>query len=160
MEILKFIEYTCIFFLGFVSCLLIMLLLSGTEIPLAFALNDTELKAPSNWIDEKDINIYDNAVVLNIKGASLSKYAPTGSMLPLLDENTNGIRIVPLDEQDIKIGDIITYERNGELIVHRIVKKGNDGQGIWFITKGDNNEGADEKIRFKDIRYKTIGVLW
>jgi signal peptidase I len=140
--------------------MLLALFFSGTEIPLAFALNDTEIKAPSNWINEKDINIYDNAVVINIKGASLSKYAPTGSMLPLLDENSNGIRIVPKSEQDIKIGDIITYERNEELIVHRIIKKGTDEKGTWFITKGDNNEAADEKIRYEDIRYKTIGILW
>jgi hypothetical protein len=46
------------------------------------------------------------------------------------------------------------------LIIHRVVEKGVDFDGIYFIAKGDNNVVSDGKIRFEDIKYKTIGVIW
>jgi signal peptidase I len=81
-------------------------------------------------------------------------------MEPLLDENSNGIRIIPKSEEDIHIGDIISFEKNKDLIIHRVIDKGVDNNGTYFITKGDNNNVSDGKIRFEDIRYITIGVIW
>ena len=81
-------------------------------------------------------------------------------MKPTLDEHSNGIRIVPKSENEIHIGDIITFEEDGDLIVHRVIDIGEDSNGKYFITKGDNNPVADGKIRFKDIKYITIGVIW
>src|SRR3989344_4762671 len=79
---------------------------------------------------------------------------------PISDENANGIRIVPEDEDSINVGDIITFEKNDLLIVHRVIEIGIDSEGKYFITKGDNNLVADVKIRFEDIRYLNIGVIW
>ena len=81
-------------------------------------------------------------------------------MKPLLDFNSNGIRIVPKNEEQISVGDIISFEQNGDLIVHRVVEKSEDEEGVYFITKGDNNSASDGKIRFKDIKYVTVGVIW
>ena len=60
---------------------------------------------------------------------------------------------------DYKVGDIITY--GSENIVHRIIEVGQDNEGIYYLTQGDNNQVNDGvKIRFLDIKYLTIGVLY
>ena len=98
--------------------------------------------------------------MINVREASLSKYAATGSMKPVFDENANGIRIVPKSEDDINVGDIVTYQSGDSLIVHRVIEKNKDKDGVYFIIKGDNNTISDGKIRFKDIKYVTIAVIW
>lgn len=129
--------------------------------------------APSDFINEKDIIVYKDKVVLNVSGVSLGRYANSGSMIPTLDFGSNGLRIIPTNESDIHLGDIITFkkeecedsENNTSnctefLVIHRVVKIGNDKNGTYFVTKGDNNFFKDKKIRFDDIKYITIGVLW
>jgi signal peptidase I len=127
-------------------------------------LNDYSEKTPSDFIKEEDIKIEDNKLIISLTGASISRYAPTGSMIPVLDEKSNGIRIVPDSEKDIDIGDIVTFNQKVDekeyLIVHRVIEKGEDEKGIYFITKGDNNSLNDGKIRFSDIKYVTIGILY
>ena len=60
-----------------------------------------------------------------------------------------------------KIKDIISFRKDKLLIVHRVVEIGNDEQGVYFITKGDNNYIRDlYKIRFEDIKDVSIGVIW
>ncbi len=46
------------------------------------------------------------------------------------------------------------------LIIHRVVEIGEDEQGTYFITKGDNNFFSDGKVRFGQIKYVTIGVIY
>ena len=151
--------YSLMFIAGFLSCLLVTLAYNGAELPLSSSENSTSASAPGDWIKESQIQVSANKIVIDVSGASLSRYAATGSMKPVLDSYSNGIRIVPSEEQ-IKVGDIVTYERNGELIVHRVIEIGNDSLGRYFIVKGDNNSVEDGKIRFSDIRYVTIGVLY
>ena len=130
---------------------------SNMEKPLSFF--SKNITGPNNDINEEDIIIKENEVILKIKDASISRYSPTGSMLPVLNEKSNGIRIAVESENDINIGDIISYQTKEGLIVHRVVEIGNDGK--WYcIAKGDNNSISDGKIRFNQIKYKTIGVLW
>jgi signal peptidase I len=150
-----------IFLLGFLSASLFSLgFLDVLENP--FSLNDSlnNDNAPSDFVDEEDIKIYDDRIVIYIDDASLSRYAPSGSMKPIFDEGANGIRVVPLNEDDVQVGDLISFKNNGKLIIHRVVEKGVDFDGIYFIAKGDNNVVSDGKIRFEDIKYKTIGVIW
>jgi len=104
------------------------------------------------------ISITGNSITINVPNASISSYAPTGSMKPVFDSGANGIRIVPNSPEQIKVGDIVTFGKDN--IVHRIVEEGKDEGGYWFITKGDNNQVSDGKIRFEDIKYVTIGVLY
>lgn len=51
------------------------------------------------------------------------------------------------DINDLKIGDIISYNLDGSIIIHRVydVKYDVDDK-VYFITKGDNNELPDSKI--------------
>ncbi|MEK6872337.1 MAG: hypothetical protein AABX16_05525 [Nanoarchaeota archaeon] len=116
--------------------------------------------APSNYLSEEQIEVYDDRIVIYINGSSLSHYADSGSMKPLLDAKSNGIRIKPDSVDDISVGDIISFRHNDLLIVHRVIQKGKDEEGVYFITKGDNNILSDGKARFDQIEYKTIGVLW
>ena len=81
-------------------------------------------------------------------------------MLPVLNENTNGIKVVPRSENEISAGDIVTFKQGDYLIVHRVIKKGQDSEGTYFVTKGDNTLFSDGKIRFKDILYKTIVLVY
>jgi hypothetical protein len=147
------------FSLGFISAYAIMLIDNTVEMPFSFSTSNVE-SAPSNAIEEKDIRVYEDRIVISIDNAKISRYAPTGSMIPILDEHANGIKIVPADENEINVGDIITFRQGTDLIVHRVVQKGVDDQGIYFITKGDNNSVVDGKVRFDMIDSKTIGILY
>ena len=159
MEWSKTLGYSLIFFIGFLSCLLIIMFYNGTEIPYVFA-EKGNIDSPGDWIQESQIHVYDNAIVIDINNAELARYAPTGSMKPVLDKDSTGIRIVPKSEEQIKVGDIVSFEQDNNLIIHRVVEKGEDSDGVYFITQGDNANFSDEKIRFKDIKYVTIGVIW
>lgn len=116
--------------------------------------------APSDWVSEDEIYLTDEVVIIGVKGASISRYAPTGSMRPIFDEGANGIRIVPRSPKEIEEGDIVSFRRGNNLIVHRVVEKGIDELGVYYITRGDNNLVKDGKIRFEDIEFVTIGVIW
>ena len=126
----KILIYIIVFFIGFLSCMLISLY-ADVEMPLGISFN-SEADAPGNWIKEDQIHVYENIVVIDIEDASLSRYAPTGSMLPVLDKDSNGIRIVPESEEQIGIGDIITFEQDNQFIVHRVIDKGEDEKGVYF----------------------------
>jgi len=167
MKVDKIIKISIIFLIGFLSANIFGLyLIYGFEMPLSFnnlsfpfVSNDNN-SAPFDFIQEENIKIYDDKIVISIDGASLSRYAPTGSMKPVLDEGSNGIRIKPNSEEDIHIGDIISFRQDKFLIVHRVVDIGTDSDGVYFITKGDNSNLSDGKVRFEDIEFITIGVIW
>lgn len=61
----------------------------------------------------------------------------SGSMLPTIP--VGSIALVNTNETNYEIGDIITYNRNGEVITHRI----HDVQGEDIFTKGDANQSVD-----------------
>ena len=71
------------------------------------------------------------------------------SMLPNLH---NGDLAFALRSDDLKVGDIVTYQKPGEkfTIVHRIDEIV-DGDGITgYIIKGDNNPGPDPVVVKKE----------
>ena len=72
-------------------------------------------------------------------------------MVPVIDSNANGIGIRPNSSEDIFVGDIISFYHGEKLIVHRVIEKGEDEFGDYFITKGDNVNFDDGKIRFEEI---------
>ena len=157
------IEFVIIFLIGFLSAYLLnySLLEFNIEKPFSLSiLSGGELKAPSDTVNSENIEVYEDRVVLKIKNAQLSRYAPTGSMMPALSEESNGIRITPKDESEINVGDLVTFKVAGELIIHRVIEKGLDEEGVYFITKGDNNPVSDGKIRFIDIVGKTIALIY
>jgi len=119
--------------------------------------------SPGNWIKENQILLYENRIVIFIPNATISTYADTNSMDPVIDASANGIEIVPQSPEDIHVGDIIAYQPNpnkNELIVHRVIEIGTDEEGWYCITKGDNAIQDDGKIRFENIKYVLIAILY
>ena len=159
-------EYVLVFLLGFFSCAFIFYGFVGDfEAPVSvfgdrYSGVGEGAVAPSDLVEEKDIVVFDDMLVLKVGGISLSSYRDTGSMSPVFDKGANGIRVVPKGEDDISVGDIVSYRRDGILIVHRVIDKGVDEDGTYFVMKGDNNPVVDGKVRFDDIAYLTIGVIY
>lgn len=78
------------------------------------------------------------------------------SMEPTINVD-DSIFVKEVAEEELKVNDIISYNINGEIITHRIVKIQNeDGEKI-YITKGDNNRAEDKwKVTYEDIEGKYI----
>lgn len=118
------------------------------------------LSPPVNYFSLKDIKVYNDKIVLTVRNASVTNYGSTGSMLPTLNENSNGIVIVPENDGEVKVGDIVSYRGvDDTLIVHRVVQKNSDGGGVYFVMKGDNSD-TTEIIRFSQIEHKIVGILY
>jgi hypothetical protein len=118
------------------------------------------VESPSHFIENENILIYPDKVIIKVENAKLSNYDSTGSMIPVLDDSMSGISVVPESEEDINIGDIITFRHGESLIVHRVIEKGTDSDGVYFITKGDNSPTADGKIRFSEIERVLVAVVY
>jgi hypothetical protein len=153
-----------VFLAGFFSCAFFIFLLADSSLEVPFGTGlvvfDGKTNAPSGHVDNKDIIVLEDRVILKISGVTVSGYADSGSMLPVLDKGTNGIRVVPSSEEDVQVGDIVSFRLGGFLVVHRVVEKGKDEDGIYFSMKGDSNLIGEGKIRFEDIEYITIGVIY
>ena len=164
MDLLKIARFNIIFLSGcLVGLLFNLYVYAGIENPIMnpLGLNGMNNKsAPYDFIKENQIEVYPDKIIIKIENASIGRYAPTGSMVPVLDSFSNGIRIVPKSNEEVHVGDIITFNKEDKLIIHRVVEKGMDREGVYFITKGDNNDLNDGKVRFKDISYITVGVIW
>jgi len=115
---------------------------------------------PSNFLNDNDILVYKNKIILKIENAQISNYDSSNSMEPMIGKGANGIVVKPGSEEDVKVGDIITFKRGDKLIVHRVIEKGSDAGGVYFITKGDNVDFVDGKVRFNEIEHKLIGILY
>lgn len=119
--------------------------------------------SPSDWIKESQIKVYEDKVVIEIENAQWARFTDTKSMDPFLDSSANAIQIVPKNHEQIKVGDIVSFETQYTTgtVIHRIIEKGKDEQGVYFKTKGDNNEKADPGIiRFENIKRVLIAIIY
>ena len=118
--------------------------------------------SPANWVPEGDIHVYNDRVVLEISNPEWAGFTNTNSMDPVLDDTSHAIEIVPKSSDDVHIGDIASYQNsNGESIIHRVIGKGQDGEGVFYIFKGDNNPARDPgKIRFSQIQRIVVAVIY
>jgi len=157
-----------IFLLGWFTSSTYSLLFITPETPLIqaiskdFSPNPTEKISPQDRVKENQIRIYEDELIIKIKDTSLASYTDTNSMDPILDYGANGIEINAESPDQIQIGDIIAYTPTwtSGLIVHRVIEKGIDNNGLYFITKGDNNQKPDPKIRFEQIKFILIGIIY
>lgn len=158
MDLIQKIEFVLVLFLLFFN---ILFLINPEVISGLFLSEDRKtLSAPYDFIKEEQIVTYKDRIVLEIEDYSLSRYAPSKSMVPVLDYGATGIGIKPKSEDELHIGDIITFRQDDDLIVHRIVEKGIDKDGWFFITKGDNNNITDGKIRFSQIDSVLVALIY
>jgi len=63
--------------------------------------------------------------------------------------------IVVKRTKEVEKNDIIAFEQQGQLIVHRIVEKKQDE----IITKGDANNQTDEPIKYNQIIGKVVKII-
>ena len=124
------------------------------EKPFSNEITGNTISMPKDRIQESQIKVYSDKVVIELEDAKWSKFTDTNSMVPFLDAGANAIQITPDSAEDIEIGDIISYNAQftSGRVIHRVTEIGEDEQGLYFITQGDNNDYQDpDKIRFSDI---------
>ena len=78
----------------------------------------------------------------------------TGSMEPVIPVGSM-VYVQPVDADDIQAGDIIAFERNSTVVVHRAVENNKSEQIL--ITKGDANAQEDlEETAYLQIIGKVV----
>jgi uncharacterized protein YfaT (DUF1175 family) len=111
-------------------------------------------------VNTSEIQLEPERLIININNLSLSRYGNTSSMNPWITENAKGITIVPKSAAEIKVGDVVTYEQDDILIVHRVILLGQDKEGWYCVMKGDSTVKDDGKIRFSQIKSILVGILY
>jgi hypothetical protein len=122
-----------------------------------------EVPSPSSWIREEDIGVYSQRVVLDIEDPQWATFTDTHSMEPVLSSRSYAIEVVPQSADQINIGDIVSYKSKyaDGIIIHRVVDKGEDSDGVYFILKGDNNDRVDPgRIRFEQIQRVVVAIIY
>ena len=123
--------------------------------------SSAEIMSPNDHITEEQIKVYDDHVVLDVDDPVWSSFTDTNSMDPLLDAGANGIEIKPNSEEDIHVGDVISYKSGNGVVIHRVIAIEKDEQGIYYVVKGDNNPIPDkEKVRFSDVQGILVAVVY
>ena len=115
---------------------------------------------PSDFISEKDIIADNDSITFFIDNPVLSRYENSESMAPFLGKGATGVGFKPESSEDIRVGDVVSFWQDGNIIVHRVIEKGIDKQGVYFITKGDDNYINDGKIRFEEIDSVLVAVIY
>lgn len=122
-------------------------------------LGSEERLSPSDRVKEEHLQLFSDKLIINFPELRLASYTNTNSMDPLFDEHATGLEIMPSSEEDIHAGDIIAYQSGNDLIVHRVILIGEDGLGWYAVLKGDNSKEL-EKVRFEQVKYLLIGILY
>ncbi len=137
-----------------------VLVLADQQMPLAL-LGGQENSSPSDWIKENQIKVYPQQVVLDISGAKWAGFTNTNSMDLFIDETANAIEISPPNPDAIQVGDIIAYKTVYGILIHRVIEKGIDEEGIYYRVKGDNNRFQDPfKVRFDEVQGVVVAVIY
>jgi len=76
----------------------------------------------------------------------------TGSMSDTINA---GDWIIVKYQRSINLDDIITYEKNGEFITHRVVEVYKE----TYVTKGDSNNTKDDPINKEQVVGKVVKIL-
>lgn len=119
--------------------------------------------SPSDWVSEKDIQVFKDRVTLNVPNVVWAKFTNTKSMDPVLDSSANALELVPTSDSQIHVGDIIAYKADWieGTVIHRIIKTGSDENGWYAIVKGDNNPVEDPgKVRFDQVKRVVIAIIY
>lgn len=146
--------------LAMILVVVTMFALADQRMPLTL-LGGKENSSPSDWIKENQIEVYPQKVILDIPGAKWAGFTNTNSMDPFIDETANAIEISPSNPDAIRVGDVIAYQTSYGVLIHRVIEKGIDEQGIYYLVKGDNNRFQDPfKVRFADLKGVVVAVIY
>src|SRR3989344_7704928 len=120
MKTLNFILIILVFMLGWVSNSLYYDYNLNFEKPSITGLATLSNPSPSNRLSLDNLQFYPNRVVITYPGISGTTYSDTNSMLPVINKDAIGLEIPITDETIISEGDIVAYEKDSELYVHRV----------------------------------------
>ena len=82
-------------------------------------------------------------------------------MDPFIDENSHAIEIMPTYPLQIQVGDIIAYQLGNTVVIHRVIERGIDSIGTYYIVKGDNNVLQDPiPVRFEQVRGVVVAIIY
>ena len=82
----------------------------------------------------------------------------SGSMEPKINKG-DVVIIEKINNKDkLEVGDVIVYNYNGTIIVHRLVDILKIGDENFYYTKGDNNESKDSYVVTRDMIIGTTKV--
>lgn len=106
-------------------------------------------------------------VVLVILVSGIFKYRliaiASNSMHPTYSRG-DAVIYEKIDPENIEVGDILVFTKEGKIITHRVIKKQYKNNSYHFNTKGDNNDSQDaftiddESVLGKvDFSFKYIG---
>jgi signal peptidase len=76
----------------------------------------------------------------------------SGSMNPLLLVND---LVIIRESDDINVGDVVVYEKDGDEIIHRVINM----DGDILTTKGDANTVADDPIEISAVKGKLVTLI-
>jgi hypothetical protein len=120
--------------------------------------------SPGDHVPVEKIRVYDDRVLIDVDNVIFAQFTDTNSMDPVLDQGSNALEVVPKTAAEVNEGDIIAYANScseGSTIIHRVIKKGEDQLGTYYIAQGDNNAEADPcKIRFEEIKSVVIAIIY
>lgn len=140
--------------------ILAVLAISDQQMPLTL-LGGQENSSPGDWVKEEQIQVYPQRVILDIPGAKWAGFTNTNSMDPFIDETANAIEITPSNPEAIDLGDVISYQTAYGVLIHRVIERGVDEEGYYYIVKGDNNRFQDPfKVRFTDVQGVVVAVIY
>ena len=119
----------------------------GRECP-TYRLQEGQVTTANDTLTVTGLGKFD---LINVEG--------TGSMLPSIGV---GVKVIVqvYDGRPLYCGDIIVFPFGGMYVLHRIVFIGEDSDGWYCRTKGDNNEEIDGwKTRKSQIKWLYRGQL-
>jgi len=119
--------------------------------------------SPFKRISRDDIRIYNDRIIMYVNKAFAAGFARSRSMYPFINENVFALEVKPKSQDELRVGDVIGFESKtfNTSIIHRIIDIGEDEQGWYAITKGDNNPVPDPgKVRFEDISGVLVGLIY
>ena len=144
------------------SFVLLLVLVALLFLPTMVAGDEQEQRyAPGNHVRADQIRGYEDGVVLDVENTRWAMFEDTGSMLPFFDEYAHALQMQPEFPDQVSPGDIITYKDGEKTIIHRVIDRGVDKDGTYYIVKGDNNAYSDPyKLRFEDIQSVVYGIIY
>lgn len=130
---------------------------------------DFRKKTGGTWLSLRWLFIVIGSLILGIHIYLWNGYHLVGNKLPMpfgygmavilsgsMEDTLSIDDLVLIHRQkEYEVGDIVVYQSDAELIIHRIVKMDKDE----LVTQGDANHVPDAPIRFSDVKGKMIGHI-
>lgn len=97
-----------------------------------------------SYLSRQDFNGIFGYKAYNITSSSMQPSIHEGDVVIIKKINT---------KEEVKEGDVVSYEKDGQIITHRIINISENNGKIQYVTKGDNNNVEDlSRIGFEDIQ--------